>query len=146
VEAHARLHRALIGRARRIIGAVKPAITITDDSGVSVVELRGEHDLATASEVREALESALTERRAVVVELTLTDFIDSSILGVLLAGLRRAREEALGFVFVVQSDDGGAVNRTLAGSGLLAFFPVRGSLSEASAAARAGTNQPGPAT
>jgi anti-sigma B factor antagonist len=125
---------------------VKPAITITDDSGVSVVELRGEHDLATASEVREALESALTERRAVVVELTLTDFIDSSILGVLLAGLRRAREVGLGFVFVVQSDDGGAVNRTLAGSGLLAFFPIRGSLAEASAAARAGTNQPGPVT
>ena len=87
---------------------MKPAITITDDSGVSVVELQGEHDLATASEVRDALESALTERRAVVVELTLTDFIDSSILGVLLAGLRRAREASLGFVFVVQGDDGRA--------------------------------------
>jgi anti-anti-sigma factor len=130
----------------RIIVGVKPAITITDDSGVSVVELQGEHDLATASEVRDALESTLTERRAVVVELTLTDFIDSSILGVLLAGLRRAREASLGFVFVVQGDDGRAVNRTLAGSGLLAFFPVRGSLVEATEAARAGTNQPGPAS
>ena len=49
----------------------------------------------------------------------------------LLAGLRRAREASLGFVFVVQGDDGRAVNRTLAGSGLLAFFPVRGSLEEA---------------
>jgi anti-anti-sigma factor len=132
--------------ARRIIGAVHPAITITDEGGVSIVELRGEHDLATATEVREALESALADRRPVVVELTLTDFIDSSILGVLLAGLRRAREASLGFVFVVQSDDGGAVNRTLAGSGLLAFFPVHGSLAEATAAARAGTNQPGPAS
>ncbi|MEO9174273.1 MAG: hypothetical protein ABI317_02080, partial [Gaiellales bacterium] len=74
-----------------------------------------------------------------------TDFIDSSILGVLLGGLRNARDANLGFVFVVQTDDTGAVNRTLAGSGLLAFFPVRGSLEEATSAARAGTNQPTPA-
>ena len=42
----------------RIIVAVQPAITITDDNGVSVVELQGEHDLATAAEVRDVLESA----------------------------------------------------------------------------------------
>ena len=94
--------------------------------------------------MRDALESALTGRRAVVVELTLTDFIDSSILGVLLAGLRRAREASLGFVFVVQGDDGRAVNRTLAGSGLLAFFPIRGSLPEATDAARAGADSARP--
>jgi anti-sigma B factor antagonist len=124
---------------------MKPAITVTDDDGVSIVELQGEHDLASASEVRDALELAVSDGRPVVVELTLTDFIDSSILGVLLGGLRRAREVDLGFVFVVQSDDDGAVSRTLAGSGLLAFFPVRGSLEEATAAARGGTNQPTPA-
>jgi anti-anti-sigma factor len=121
---------------------VDPAVTLTDADGVSIVELRGEHDLATAADVRTVLERSIAARRATVVELSLTDFIDSSILGVLLAGLRQAREAGLGFVFVVQSDDSGAVNRTLAGSGLLAFFPVRGSLAEATTAARAGTNQP----
>jgi anti-anti-sigma factor len=130
--------------AVRIIGAVQPAVSISDDNGVSVIELRGEHDLATASDVREVLDAAVAERRPTVVELTLTDFIDSSILGVLLAGLRRAREAGLGFVFVVQADDTGAVSKTLAGSGLLAFFPVRGSLTEATLAARNGVNQPGP--
>ena len=124
---------------------VQTAVTISDDNGVSIIELRGEHDLATAAEVRNVLESAVAESRPSVVELSLTDFIDSSILGVLLAGLRRAREANLGFVFVVQTDEAGAVNKTLAGSGLLAFFPVRGSLEEATAAARAGVNQPGPA-
>lgn len=128
----------------RIIDGVQPAVTITDDNGVSVVELRGEHDLATAADVRDVLERAVTDGRPTVVELTLTDFIDSSILGVLLAGLRHARDAGLGFVFVVQADDSGAVNKTLAGSGLLAFFPVRGSLHEATEAARAGVNQPGP--
>ncbi len=118
---------------------------MTDADGVAVVELRGEHDLATAAEVRTVLDRSVAARRATVVELSLTDFIDSSILGVLLAGLRQAREAGLGFVFVVQADDSGAVNRTLAGSGLLAFFPVRGSLADATAAARAGTNQPSPA-
>jgi anti-anti-sigma factor len=129
----------------RIIVAVQPTITISDDDGVSVIELRGEHDLATATEVRDALAAAVAEARPAVVELTLTDFIDSSILGVLLAGLRHARDADLGFVFVVQADDAGAVNKTLAGSGLLAFFPVRGSLPAATEAARAGVNQPGPA-
>ena len=128
----------------RIIVAVQPTVTISDDDGVSVVELRGEHDLATASEVRDVLEAAVTAGRPSVVELTLTDFIDSSILGVLLAGLRHARDANLGFVFVVQSDDSRAVSKTLAGSGLLAFFPVRGSLADATLAARNGVNQPGP--
>jgi anti-anti-sigma factor len=130
--------------SRRIIVRVQPAVTISDDNGVSVIELRGEHDLATASEVRTVLEAAVAEKRPAVVELTLTDFIDSSILGVLLAGLRHAREANLGFVFVVQADDTGAVSKTLAGSGLLAFFPVRGSLGEATLAARNGVNQPSP--
>jgi anti-sigma B factor antagonist len=129
----------------RIIVAVQPAVTISSDNGVSVIELRGEHDLATATEVRDALAAAVADERPAVVELTLTDFIDSSILGVLLAGLRNARDANLGFVFVVQADDAGAVNKTLAGSGLFAFFPVRGSLAEATEAARAGVNQPGPA-
>jgi anti-anti-sigma factor len=133
-----------VPRTVRIIGAVQPTVSISDDNGVSVIELRGEHDLATASDVREVLDAAVAERRPTVVELTLTDFIDSSILGVLLAGLRRAREAGLGFVFVVQADDTGAVSKTLAGSGLLAFFPVRGSLTEAKLAARNGVNQPGP--
>jgi anti-anti-sigma factor len=130
----------------RIIVGVQPAISISDDNGVSVIELRGEHDLATATEVRDVLQRAVAERRPSVVELTLTDFIDSSILGVLLAGLRHARDANLGFVFVVQADNTRAVQKTLAGSGLLAFFPVRGSLEEATEAARAGVNQPGPAT
>jgi anti-anti-sigma factor len=129
----------------RIIVGVQPAISISDDNGVSVIELRGEHDLATATEVREVLQRAVAEGRPSVVELTLTDFIDSSILGVLLAGLRHARDANLGFVFVVQSDNTRAVQKTLAGSGLLAFFPVRGSLEDATEAARAGVNQPGPA-
>jgi anti-anti-sigma factor len=129
----------------RIIVGVQPAISITDDNGVSVIELRGEHDLATATEVRDVLQRAVAEGRPSVVELTLTDFIDSSILGVLLAGLRHARDANLGFVFVVQADGTGVVQKTLAGSGLLAFFPVRGSLEEATEAARAGVNLPGPA-
>jgi anti-sigma B factor antagonist len=124
---------------------VDPVVTLSELEGVSVVELRGEHDLATASEVRDVLQGNVDAGRPTVVELSLTDFIDSSILGVLLGGLRQARDAALGFVFVVQSDESGAVNRTLAGSGLLAFFPVRGSLAEAVSAAREGTNQPSPA-
>ena len=45
---------------------------------------RGEHDLATADEVRGVLEATVAAGLGTVVELSITDFIDSSILGVLL--------------------------------------------------------------
>jgi anti-sigma B factor antagonist len=124
---------------------VEPTVSVTESEGVTIVDLRGEHDVATAAEVRDVLDMAVEAGSPIVVELSLTDFIDSSILGVQLGGLRQAREAQLGFVFVVQADDSGPVHRTLGRSGLLAFFPVRTSLAEATEAARAGTNQPGPA-
>jgi anti-sigma B factor antagonist len=124
---------------------VEPTVTVSESQGVTIVDLRGEHDVATSVEVRDVLDMAVRAGTPTVVELSLTDFIDSSILGVLLGGLRQARDAGLGFVFVVQADESGPVHRTLGRSGLLAFFPVRRSIAEAIEAARAGTNQPGPA-
>ena len=48
-------------------------------SGVSVVSLLGEHDMASADEVRAALQSGLEGSDGMVVDLSQTLFIDSSV-------------------------------------------------------------------
>ena len=53
-----------------------------------VIVLRGEHDLSTAPDVRVHVEDAFIAGGDVIVDLSETEFIDSSILGVLVAGYR----------------------------------------------------------
>ena len=54
--------------------------------------MSGEHDLSTAPELRARLHELGDANAAVIVDLDQTTFVDSSILGVLVGGLRRARE------------------------------------------------------
>ena len=61
--------------------------------GVYVVTLAGELDLHTCPEFREALLCVIsTGARYVIVDLSLTTFVDSTALGVLLRGVERLRE------------------------------------------------------
>ena len=63
---------------------------VTDDC--VVVHLRGEADLHTAPILREALDAAIdTGAGTLVVDLTGVTFVDSMMLGVLLATTRRIR-------------------------------------------------------
>lgn len=107
------------------------------EPGVRVVSLVGEHDLASAGELREVLREAIDVGSGVVVRLQLAEFIDSTTLGVIVGALRRAREAGRGFALVVTEPDG-AVHRALELSGLLRIFPVFGDDAEAIAAVRAG--------
>jgi anti-anti-sigma factor len=100
------------------------------NSGVIVVSLTGEHDLSTAPALRERLEDALQHGSPIVVNLSGAEFIDSSIIGVILDLKRRAEEAGLGFATALE---GGAdpVQRVLEITGLDANMPVRGSEREA---------------
>ena len=63
---------------------------VTND--VAVVRLRGEADLHTAPILRDALDAAIdTGAGTLVVDLTGVTFVDSMMLGVLLATTRRIR-------------------------------------------------------
>ena len=62
--------------------------------------MSGEHDLSTAPELRARLHD-LGESSAVIIDLDETTFVDSSILGVLVGGLRRARERDVPFGLVL---------------------------------------------
>ena len=61
-----------------------PQVLIAEAArGVAVVSLLGEHDMATAREVRNTLASLLQVGAGVVVDLTETTFVDCSIMHVL---------------------------------------------------------------
>jgi len=80
---------------------------------VTVLTLRGEHDLATADEVRRAAELAVSKERPCVFDLRAAEFIDSTIVAVLLGTQRRCREIGVGFATVVSGDEANAVRRII---------------------------------
>ena len=120
-----------------------PGLTVrTESDGVSVLVLEGEHDLATAMPLREAIVEAGEANRAVVIELSVVSFIDSTILGVILGGLRRAKEHGRGYALVISDQPEDAVPRLLEITGLRAIFPIFFSRDLAVASAEAGCNAP----
>jgi anti-sigma B factor antagonist len=90
---------------------------------LAVLTISGEHDLSTAPDLRRRLDSLLDEGAVTVVDLSPATFIDSSILGVILEGRRRAAEREIGFA-VVHSNGADAVDRVLEVTGLRAELPV----------------------
>ena len=129
----------LNGSAPGILAAVQPGeITVErGNSGVVVVSLAGEHDLSTAPTLREQLEEALEHGDPIVVSLSEAEFIDSSIIGVVLDVQRRAEEAGVGFATALE---GGAppVQRVLEITGLDENLPIRDSEREAIETASAG--------
>ena len=101
-----------------------------NDAGLAVVTISGEHDLSTAPNLRRRLDSLLDDGTATVVDLSPATFIDSSILGVILDGRRRAGEADIGFA-VVHANGADAVDRVLEVTGLRAELPVHARREEA---------------
>jgi anti-sigma B factor antagonist len=112
-------------------------ITIDRAGDVTVVVLSGEHDVSTAPHLREQVVPTLDAGQPLVVDLTAATFIDSSVLGVLLGGLRRAREHGLGYAIVLGDEAGSAVRRIFDVTGLVPVFPIHARLEEAVATAAA---------
>jgi anti-sigma B factor antagonist len=104
------------------------------DSALAVLTISGEHDLSTAPTLRRRLDALLEEGTATVVDLSPATFIDSSILGVILDGRRRAGEAKIGYA-VARSDGSDAVDRVLEVTGLRAELPVHARREEAVTAA-----------
>jgi anti-sigma B factor antagonist len=113
------------------------------DAGLAVVTISGEHDLSTAPKLRRRLDDLLEQGSPVVVDLSPATFIDSSILGVILDGRRRAEEAKVGFA-VVHSNGADAVGRVLEVTGLRAELPVHAQWEEAASAASGNSGKPAP--
>ena len=94
--------------------------------GAVVVELLGEHDLATADSLLDTLNSLLDTHDVVVADLSEALFVDSSTLGALVRANRKAR--AVGKQFRLQLGTEPIVRRVLEISGLLQvldWYPTR---------------------
>ena len=115
-------------------------IVVDGHGGVAVIRVHGEHDVATAPALRAVVQDAIAGATPVVVDLSGATFIDSSVLSVLLSGLRRSREADRGYVLVLPAEDGAPVRRIFEVTGLIPVFAIRPSAADAATAATAGTN------
>jgi anti-anti-sigma factor len=125
-----------------MIGRVDDLELLDDPSGVRIVVLKGEQDIASVGALRLALAGAREAHRAVVVELSIVSFIDSAILGVIIGGLRDCKNDGRGFAVVTSSSPDEQVPRLLGLTGMPAVFPVYESRAKAVAHAAAGRNAP----
>ena len=80
--------------------------------------VRGEHDLATAGDLRERIETAVSRARGVVIDLTQATFIDSAVLQALLSGRDQAHTAGIAYVIALDDGTGHAVTRLLELTGL----------------------------
>jgi anti-sigma B factor antagonist len=90
------------------------------------VSLRGEHEAYTADKLARQLAALLEEGLSVTVDLSEATFIDSTVVGVLLAGRRRAEERGLGVDLLLGKGTGWPVRRMLEVTGLQDQFHVVG--------------------
>ena len=65
----------------------------TERDGHAVVIVRGEVDLATSPQLRDTLAGLVEGPRSVIVDLDQVGFIDSTGIGVLVGGVKRARSQ-----------------------------------------------------
>ena len=98
----------------------------TEHNGAALIfRLKGSLDLATSPTVRAALlEAANESKHEIIVDLKNVEFIDSTGLGALIGGHRRALENGGGVSLVINE---GPISRLLNITGLMRVFKVFGS-------------------
>jgi anti-sigma B factor antagonist len=112
-------------------------VVIERDEGAWVLTLQGEHDLSTATAVRDALRHVFDAGCAVVVDLSAVTFMDSSTLNAILYGSERAQSDDAHRFAAVLPPGPSAARRVLELTGVdrvLAIHPDRASAVAAIAA------------
>ena len=99
-------------------------ISVNVEQDRAVVALNGEHEAYTADKLAKNLAGLIAEGVPVTVDLRHTDFIDSTVVGVLLGAERRAAEAGLDFHLVIGDATGWPVHRMLEVTGLISRFDV----------------------
>ena len=93
-------------------------ISVNVEQDRAVVALTGEHEAYTAHKLARHLNGLLAAGVGVTVDLRHTTFIDSTVVGVLLAAHRRAEDAQLRFSLQVGDETGWPVRRLLEVTGL----------------------------
>ncbi len=121
---------AVVASGYRVGMSARAISVVRQDGGACVVALTGEHDLSSAPGLTETLAQA-SSAPALVIDLSETAFIDSAVLGVLIASHRETVAAGKRWALVVGSGSGAAVRRILELTGLDSVMPVYGGLSDA---------------
>jgi len=112
-----------------------PEFAITEQgsqAGHHVIAVRGEIDLFTAPELKQALTDAIEGgQHRVVIDLTEVSFLDSTALGVLIGAVKRLRSRG-GALAIVNTDT--SIAKTFEITGLDQIFTIVPSREEALAA------------
>lgn len=105
-------------------------VTVDDLDGIPVVTARGEVDVSTAPALRAELMSIPEDTARVVVDLSEVTFLDSTGLGVLIAAMKRLRDNETGgqLHLVVTRPH---IQKVLEVTGLNAIFTVHATVAEA---------------
>ena len=88
--------------------------------GIAVVEVLGEHDLSTTEDAHDLFTRLVSENDLVIIDLTETQFIDSSFLSALLRA--RANAEQQGHAVLLEIERDSNVGRLLAMTRTLGAF------------------------
>jgi anti-anti-sigma factor len=90
--------------------------------GAAVAVFSGEHDIATKGQVHALLTSLVYDNKLVVADFSGAQFVDSSILGVLM--VMRGEADERGHTFRLQLNTADIVRRAFEISGLMTMFEV----------------------
>lgn len=92
------------------------------EHGVVVIRLHGDLDMATAGELRQALTRILgTAPGQLTIDLSGLEFVDSTGIGVLVGGLRRAEDQGCDFALRFPN---GPVRKVLHLTGIDQIMPI----------------------
>jgi anti-sigma B factor antagonist len=108
------------------------------DDSLAVVSVAGEHDLSSAPELREQLETLLAAGTAMVVDLTEATFVDSSVLAALIEASRNGDGSGVGFSVVLPPDAASGVVKVIEVTGIANVLAVRTTRDDAIEVARSG--------
>jgi anti-anti-sigma factor len=92
------------------------AVTVTADR--ATVSLTGEHEAYSADRLARRLTALIAENVPITIDLTHAEFIDSTVVGTLIAARRRAQAADLDFEFELGDETGWPVRRLLEVIGL----------------------------
>lgn len=93
------------------------------DADLWLVRLTGEHDISTAPRVRAGLDDVLAHGTHLLVDLTETEFIDSSVIATLIDVHRRVETQP-DEVLVIVAPAGSQPARVFEIAGLHALLPI----------------------
>jgi anti-anti-sigma factor len=100
------------------------AISVTVEHDHATIALRGEHEAYTADKLARQLSALIDEGLPVTVDLTETSFVDSTVIGVLLAARANAVDRGTDLELLLGHGTGWPVRRMLEITGLGAHLHV----------------------